>query len=253
MLELVVKRSIDKKFGWRSISLTDTGVIRQVNEDNFLHNPEQAHWAVADGMGGHQGGDVASEMIVENLKPLSQMASLSDFIDRVEDTLLATNESLKKLADSRNTVIGSTVVGAILFSGHLTFYWVGDSRAYLYRNGKLTQVTTDHTLVQELLERQEITPEQAINHPEKNVITRAIGTHDLLYIDYYMIPFEKGDKFLLCSDGVEKELPDSELEEYFTSSDDIEDIATQILSEVLDRGARDNVTLSIVEPIAIDD
>lgn len=244
---------IDKNYGWHSIEITDTGKVRKINEDSCLSNESQAHWVVADGMGGHQAGDLASQMIVNNLKPLEQNESLSDFVENVENTLFGVNENLFKLAQSRNTVIGSTVVGAALHQGHVLLYWVGDSRGYVFRNNKLIQLTVDHTLVQELLEDKKITAHQAKNHPEKNVITRAIGTHSSLHIDYYITPIQPDDVLIVCSDGIEKEIEDSELENILRETRNINKCANKILSEVLERGARDNVTFVLVEPISLCD
>lgn len=246
-------RKIDSDYGWRTVDVTDTGKVRQVNEDSCMAVNEQAHWAVADGMGGHQAGDLASQMIINNLSTLEQTDDLTDFLDRIEDTLIGVNKNLYQLAQSRNTVIGSTIVGAIMHKGHMLFYWAGDSRGYLFRKNKLIQLTTDHTLVQELLDDRKISHEQAKNHPEKNVITRAVGTHEDLFVDCYMIPIEQGDIFLICSDGIEKEMDDETLASLLKLSPNLEHSASTILDEVLTAGARDNVSFVLIEPISMCD
>ncbi|WP_395344313.1 PP2C family protein-serine/threonine phosphatase [Ningiella sp. W23] len=253
MAILTTNPMIDKQYGWRFAHATDTGKVRRVNEDCFFSNPEQAHWAVADGMGGHQAGDVASQMIVKNLSAIVQSESFSKFVDEVDDTLLGVNENLSALALSRNTVIGSTVVGAALHQQHILFYWVGDSRGYLFRDKRLVQITKDHTLVQELVDNGEITREQAEQHPDKNVITRAVGSHPELFADYTMIPFQSGDKFLICSDGIEKEINDAELSLLLAKHNDIEECTQAILDKVLSRGARDNVSFVLIELVALYD
>lgn len=244
---------IDNNYGWHTIDVTDTGKVRKVNEDSCMANNEQAHWAVADGMGGHQAGDLASQMIVNNLSPLSQADNLPDFVDSIEDTLLGVNQNLYQLAQARNTVIGSTVVGAVLHMGHILFYWVGDSRGYVFRKNRLIQLTSDHTLVQELLENNKITAVQAKNHPEKNIITRAVGSHQDLFIDYYMLPIEEDDIFIICSDGIEKEMGDDTLADLLKKSSSLESSASNILQGVLDKGARDNVSFILIEPVSLCD
>lgn len=244
---------IDKQFGWCSAEITDTGKVRKVNEDSCSTNLKQAHWVVADGMGGHQAGDLASQMIVSNLQALEQSNDLSNFVDRIEDTLNGVNSNLFQLAQSRNTVIGSTVVGALLHQQHMVVYWAGDSRVYLLRNKRLVQLTTDHTLVQELVDEQKISAEQAKSHPEKNVITRAVGSSENLILDFYMLPIESGDLFIVCSDGIEKELSDDELCQLLVDENDVETSARKVVDEVLNRGARDNVTLILIQPVSLCD
>lgn len=244
---------IDKAYGWKSCCITDKGQVRKVNEDSVMVHDSQAHWVVADGMGGHQAGDLASSMIANNLQPLEQTANLPDFIDKIEDTLIGVNENLFTLAESRSTVIGSTVVGAALHQGHLVLYWVGDSRGYLFRNQRLVQLTTDHTLVQEMVDAGDISAEEAHLHPKKNVITRAVGSHAFLAIDFLITPIEENDIILLCSDGIEKELDDEALQQLFRNALNIETLGDDILSNVLARGGRDNVSFIIIEPMALED
>ncbi|MBZ9613439.1 PP2C family protein-serine/threonine phosphatase [Rheinheimera maricola] len=244
---------IDSAFGWRSISVSNTGKVRKINEDSCMENKEQAHWAVADGMGGHHAGDLASQMIINNLSSLRQSADLASFIDQIEDTLLGVNENLYQLAKSRNTVIGSTIVGAVLNKAHILLYWAGDSRGYVFRNMHLSQLTRDHTLVQDLLDENKISLEQARNHPEKNVITRAVGSHQNLFVDCYMMPIKEGDIFIICSDGIEKEIDDMKLESILKNSRSLKQSAEDILDNVLNAGARDNVSFVLIEPVSLNE
>ncbi len=231
--------------------MTHTGKVREVNEDSVMVNNEQAHWAVADGMGGHHAGDIASQMIANNLAPLKHNENLAEFLDDIEDTLLGVNQNLYSLASSRNSVIGSTIVGAVIHDGHIVIYWAGDSRAYLLRQGKLRQLTDDHTVIHEMLQSGQISADEAKTHPDRNVITRAVGSHPKLYVDFLMQPVEENDLFLICSDGIEKEITDEELEKMLRQYTNLEDSGKRILDETLSRGARDNVSFVLIEPVPL--
>lgn len=243
---------ISRHFCWSAAAFTDVGKVRKVNEDDFMANADQAHWAVSDGMGGHARGDLASQSISQALGPLQQTAVFDQFVDAIEDSLIGVNQNLRDIAGNDGTVIGSTVAGLAMHQQHALYYWVGDSRIYRLREQKLTQLSIDHTFTQELVEQGKITPEQVSNHPDKNVITRAIGADDQVFVDFEMTPVMHQDVFFLCSDGVEKELSDQQLEACLNqyqlnqTSNHIVAAGQQILDTVLSRGARDNVTLIII-------
>lgn len=232
---------------WQSVSLTHPGKVRSVNEDSFMSNDIEAHWAVADGMGGHAAGDVASQEIVAALRVLKQGKQFADFIDAIEESLIAVNNKLIKMAEAEDQLIGSTIVGMTVRQKKAFMYWAGDSRVYLFRDQKLSQISIDHTMVQELVIRGEITEEEARNHPEKNVITRAIGSDEPLFVEFCSTEILPGDIYFVCSDGVEKELSDQEVENCFNSGSELDVVAEDILTKVLDRGARDNVTLIAIQ------
>ena len=192
---------ISKQLEWEAYGLTDVGKVRSINEDAYMTNDEEAHWVVADGMGGHEAGDVASQSIVEGLGRLTQSAVLSHFVDEVDDCLRSVNEYLVKLAgDDQNKVIGSTVVGLALHAKHVLYYWVGDSRAYRMRAGRLEQLSTDHTHIEEMIQQGIIDKSEAGSHPEKNVITRAVGADYELFVDFDLEPAIDNDIYFICSE-----------------------------------------------------
>ena len=231
---------------WTSSGCTDVGVVRELNEDAYLERPDLGLWLVADGMGGHFAGDVASQMVVSVMDGIDPPASLRSFVDAVELRLVETNTRLREFAEREEThTIGSTVVALLIHDEHAVCLWAGDSRMYRYRNGLLEQISQDHALVQELVERGVLTPEQAIDHPHGNLVTRAVGAADKLSVDIEIMPLEAGDLFILCSDGLEKEIAEEEIsvivEQHVTS-----ELSHALLERALEYGARDNVTVITV-------
>lgn len=225
---------------WRSWAITHTGKQRKHNEDAFLNRPEAGLWIVADGMGGHQAGDVASQLIVDTLKDLSPTVPLESFVKQVDHSLQRVNTQLRQLAmrDYGNHLIGSTVVGLICESERCAVLWAGDSRLYRFRDETLRQLTQDHCE----LYGQPTTSESLKNN---NVITRAVGADDELALDCLMLEAYAGDVFLLCSDGLDKEMSLKEIERVMQVNE-FQDIAGTLVNLVLDRGARDNVTVVVV-------
>ncbi|WP_299205027.1 protein phosphatase 2C domain-containing protein [uncultured Amphritea sp.] len=231
-----------------SSALTSVGNVRKHNEDAFLSQPEQAHWVVADGMGGHSAGDFASQSIVDALQMFEQQPQVSDSVDLLEDILLQTNHKLLELAGDDHKIIGSTVAGLVLLADYYLLYWCGDSRIYLYRNGVLMQESVDHTYTQGLVAQGRLTPEEALIHPERNVITRAVGAADALYIDMDIRNLQSGDRFLICSDGLDKELSDADIAAFLAQRHiPLEQLAQEMMDCCLERGGRDNITLILIE------
>jgi len=227
------------KLGWRSWAVTDTGKRRTHNEDSFLNRPEACLWVVADGMGGHKAGDVASQLIVNSLKKLSPTEPLESYIDEVEHCLQDVNSMLQHLAAKEydNHLIGSTVVSLICDTQRCAFLWAGDSRLYCLRNNQLQQLTQDHCV------DDENTSSGAVKN--SNVITRAVGADEELELDVGITEVFAGDIFLLCSDGLDKEMSFNELEQIMQTTK-CQDIANTLINQALARGARDNVTVIVV-------
>lgn len=238
-------------FLWDSVALSHVGKIRKLNEDACLERPGSGLWIVADGMGGHSSGDLASQMIVDAFREVSLPEKLADRVDLLEDGLLAINRNLRQEALRRgaNTTIGSTVVVLLAYEYQIILLWAGDSRAYCFRNGLLTRITQDHTQVEELVEAGVLLREDAESHPASNVITRAVGALDELYLDMDHQEIQPGDIYLLCSDGLNKELQEYEIAQYLSKGLRAEETGQLLIEETLRRGARDNVSLIIAQAV----
>lgn len=232
---------------WTSAHATDVGAKRKINEDSLMVRPEDGFWAVADGMGGHAAGDVASAAITHALTHLQRDPELADFVDAVEDVILAVNQQLRDYARNElgGRTVGSTVVSLILNERTGVCLWAGDSRLYRLRAGQLSRVSRDHSAVQELVDAGVITAAQAQGHPNSNVITRAVGGNEVLYVDAAVFAPEPGDTYLLCSDGLYNEVNDDSIRRKLGF--DAPGAAARLLQEALDNGARDNVSLVVVK------
>lgn len=232
---------------YRSAALTHTGRVREHNEDAILARPEVGLWAVADGMGGHAAGEVASTMIVKALGALERPPRLADFVDRIEDTLIDANRALRALARERGVgVIGATVVVLVGAGEHMLCLWAGDSRAYRAGAAGLERLTRDHSVVEELLAQGTLTAQQAENHPQANAITRAVGAADSLHLDVTACRWGPNDLFLLCSDGLTKVVPDPLLDALLADIRVPEPAAALLLARTLEGGAPDNVSVVTV-------
>ncbi len=234
---------------WHSTMLTHPGKIRKYNEDNCLILDHPVLWAVADGMGGHEAGDVASQRIMQALQTVTSSNNLSEFVHEIETTLIEVNHNLKILAQEKynNRTIGSTVVTMISNNVSIAYLWAGDSRLYRIRDQKITQLTTDHSEVQNLVDRGLLLPEEAKNHPASNVITRAIGATSHIELSIGMEEIEHDDVYLLCSDGLYADVDDDELLALCSQQDDIQKTAEKIMTLALSREARDNITFVLAK------
>jgi len=239
--------TIRRPIRWRSAENTNVGVVREVNEDSILSVPDLQLWVVADGMGGYEAGNVASTMIVEALAELSSLASINDMVNNIEDCLMEVNRRILEYADEMldGRTLGSTVV-SLLIKGHVGIcLWAGDSRLYRYRNKQLVQLSRDHSQVEEMLQQGLLTPEEAENHPDSNVITRAIGANHEIYIDISAFSVQLGDVFFLCSDGLYNMLSDEKISEVIASNP-IDEAVDILIQMALDEGAYDNVSVILV-------
>jgi serine/threonine protein phosphatase PrpC len=229
------------------------GLARKINEDAWLARPDLGLWVVADGMGGHERGDLASRMVVEALAQLPLPADARTLREDVETALVAVNGRLQAMAGP-NGVIGTTIVLLLIHGRHFAVLWAGDSRAYRRRDG-LEQLTRDHSLVQDLIDRGELAPELAERHPLRNVVGRAIGADAELALEAVQGELQAGDLFLLCSDGLTKHLDGPALAGLL-DGDPTATSARRLIEATLAAGASDNVTVLLVhvtgEP-ALDD
>ncbi|MDS4025602.1 MAG: protein phosphatase 2C domain-containing protein [Candidatus Contendobacter sp.] len=236
-------------FQWSSADRSHVGMVRAINEDACLALPERGLWAVADGMGGHEAGDVASQMVIETLQQIKPPTNWPDFLEAVRESLRDVNRRLREESAQRyqHRTIGSTVVVLIAYEAQCACLWVGDSRIYRLRDGQLRQLTRDHSHVQELVDQGLIAPENAHRHPLANVITRAVGSADELQIDEVVHPLQAGDLFLLCSDGLNKTVGDEEIARLLAHSDhNCQEAVKAFIHLALMRDANDNVTTVVV-------
>lgn len=236
-------------FQWSSASRSHVGMVRAINEDACIALPEYGLWAVADGMGGHEAGDLASQMLVNTLRQLTPPLIWSEYLDTVRNALRDVNQRLREESAQRyqSRTIGSTVVVLIAYETQCACLWAGDSRIYRLRDGQLEQLTRDHSHVQELVDQGLIAPEEAHRHPLANVITRAVGSSDELEIDEAVYPLQVGDLFLLCSDGLNKTMSDSEIAQLLLHSQhNCQEAVQAFIHLALMRDANDNVTTVVV-------
>jgi len=227
------------------VSRTDVGLRRKVNEDSLAVRTDRGLWAVADGMGGHDAGDVASAKVAEALLNLPIVYGLDPLVESAIGALKRVNQELITLAgDSAQRTIGSTVVGLAIADGQYRCFWAGDSRAYRIRDQQITQLSRDHSLVQDLVSAGMLQPEEAQDHPNANIITRAVGVAEELRVDIEGGDARPGDQFLLASDGLTRLVGDAELAAELSSKSPAE-AAEKLIEVALARGAPDNVSLII--------
>lgn len=234
---------------FKSYGMSHVGKVRVLNEDAFLERSEIGLWVVADGMGGHESGDMASNMIVNDLKKIHQGLKLNRIVDDIEDKLIKVNRKLieKSSQSKRRTTIGSTAVIMVAYENYCVYLWVGDSRLYRLRDNSLQQLTRDHSQIQIYLENGLIDEEEAAVHPHRNMITRAVGAMQELYVDIDIQMVNKDDRYLLCSDGLNRHLSDDEIRSALSEGESNEKTCNTLIDTVLDRGAEDNVTAVIVD------
>ena len=245
----------------RMTGATHVGRVRRANEDSFRLMPEINALVVCDGMGGHAAGEVASQRAVDvfarylqerrGLATALQAPDVSELGDvttpAVQAIRLANRSVFEKAQSEReHRGMGTTLVSAQFHEGYAAVYHVGDSRAYRFANGTLQQLTIDHSLLAELRAQGEITVEQERDFPERNVITRALGTHPTVQVDVKTVATQKGDWFLLCSDGLCGYIDDPDIEKVLANSyPDAERAVNELIEMANDAGGHDNVTVAI--------
>jgi serine/threonine protein phosphatase PrpC len=226
---------------------TDVGAVRKNNQDSFLVDKNNKYCIVADGMGGHNAGEVASSMAAQEAgKFLSDNIpkSLHSAVDMVYDAIRCANNKVFKAArlNFDYSGMGTTMVMAYFYDERIILANVGDSRAYLVRNKSIRQITKDHSMVERLVDEGTITREQAKNHPQKNMITRAIGTDREVQADMYMMSVVENDILLLCSDGLSNEIDEEDICRMLSDGAD----ADALIKTAKENGGRDNITAIII-------
>ena len=250
MSDITVRRPIK----WHSAEETNTGMVREINEDSIISNSNVGLWAVADGMGGYEAGNVASNMIVSSLAEITATIHLDDFITSVEDCIVDVNQRILEYAEIMHDgrMLGSTVASLLIHGKVGACLWVGDSRLYRIRNNELTQLSRDHSHVEELLQQGVISPEEAVSHPEANVITRAVGASAEVYVDVNVFDAQVGDTYMLCSDGLYNTV-DRENIIYYLNNFTAEEGVKSLIIKAMENGAPDNVSIIIIKGIPAND
>ena len=227
-------------------AITHPGRRREVNQDAVL--AQYPLFVVADGMGGHIGGEIASSRTIERLRAVVAKGEVTP--KTIEKALARAVADIASHPEATDDGTGTTVTGVYLDTSTPEPTWVtlniGDSRVYLFRDGGLAQVTTDHSVVQELISAGRLSPEEAENHPYGNVITRAVGPSDGVSPDYVRLEVQDGDRFVVCSDGLTKELTDYGILHFLLQHEDPTEAADDMLEAALENGGRDNITIIVV-------
>jgi len=230
-------------------ALTDVGLVRKENEDNYLVSPERGLFVVADGMGGHVGGQIASTLAIQVLdREIHQVYSGKNADELLHDTLIRANDTILHHGQEQQFYgMGTTLTAAMFHEQRLYIAHIGDSRAYLYRAGRITQLTQDHSLVNELIQNGGITHAEAQNHPQRNILTRALGTHNVPLIDIFSLPVHTGDYLLLSTDGLHNHVQPEDLEMILSQQATLKEKVRQMVNMALARGGTDNVTVVLVQ------
>jgi len=233
---------------FKSSAVTHVGMVRKLNEDAFAERTDIGVWAVADGMGGHEAGEVASEMVTNYIKNLSLNSGFEEMLESVQQSIEAANSELVAQSAAYDTqrVPGSTVVALLINGEQGAVMWCGDSRIYRRRDQQIEQLTRDHSHVQDLVDQNIIRAEDAESHPMANVITRAVGIQEPLELESRLITVRPTDQFLLCSDGLSRLVSNQEIETMMANKNS-EEVTQSLLHTALVRGAPDNVTLICVK------
>lgn len=232
------------RFRIEDSSLSHVGVVRSANEDSHASLPWAGVWVVADGMGGHHNGQFASSTIADTVGAVAPPDDLEAACASVAGAIHQANETIFARSLEEGKQMGSTVVALVLRGAEFAVLWAGDSRAYLYRHDQLFQLTRDHTQVEAMLERGLLSPEEAVDHPMKHVLARAVGVQETLELDAIRDEVESRDIFLLCSDGLHGVLEDAEIAVYLREHG--HGAGDLLIAACIERGAPDNVTVTLV-------
>lgn len=233
-----------------SSGLTHTGLIRTRNEDSFICLPEQNLWVVADGMGGHDSGDFASSTITQQAAKFRQQPTLDASILLLEENLMHSNDIIhqKAIKLGNQSTIGSTVASLYTWKNLAFVLWAGDSRVYRYRDKTLTRLTEDHSFVEELVRMGKIDAAQAESHPAANVVLKAVGIEADLTVDMDYYEINENDLYILCSDGLYKDLSEEKITQILDNQDlSLEQLNQQLIDAALEMGGSDNCTVVLVK------
>ncbi|HEY7069469.1 MAG TPA: Stp1/IreP family PP2C-type Ser/Thr phosphatase, partial [Acidimicrobiales bacterium] len=230
---------------------TDVGRVRSNNQDQYVARDDVGLWAVADGMGGHRGGEVASEIACDTIARSFDRHTMDGLVDAIEQANSAVFRAGAN--DPDLTGMGTTVVALAVVEHDqdelLAIANVGDSRAYRWSDGELDQLTTDHSLVADLVREGSLSPDEAAVHPQRNILTRVLGVYDDVPVDAFAVEPRHGDRYLLCSDGLFNEVPEDAIAAVLRRVPDPSDVADELVRQARDGGGRDNITVVVVDVI----
>ncbi len=233
----------------RHNAVSHVGLVRKVNEDALLTLPEQRIFVVADGMGGHAAGDVAAQTVVDAVAalpldsaPADQMRALRQAVMDAHQTILA------EIANRDGAIMGATVVALMISGAHFVCFWAGDSRLYRLRGGEIELLTADHSVVGALVAAGQMTWDEAEHHPQSNTITRAVGVGDTLELDKIRGDVERGDRYLICSDGLNKYAGLNTLRDAMQDAP-LETVTDKLLGIALKGGGADNISIVVVDVV----
>jgi protein phosphatase len=244
---------MSKPITLRAVALTHVGKVRTSNEDAYGYCLDAGVFAVCDGMGGAAAGEVASRLAVDTLiERLCAVTSREDRRKALDESIAAANRLVytHSTQDAALSGMGTTLVAVAIQNGEALIGHVGDSRCYLFRDGRLTRQTNDHSLVDEQVRLGHMTPADAERSPLRNVITRAIGTQTSVDAEITELPLEPGDNLLLCSDGLTREVPETRIAAILSGAGPIEKLCQRLIDAANDAGAHDNITAILVRMVA---
>lgn len=241
----------------KTFSITNIGIRRKLNQD-FVYTSEQPVgnlpnlFIVADGMGGHNAGDYASKVTVETMVEKIGASSETENTRILEEAIQAANTLIRlKASESADLEgMGTTVVAATCSGDRLCVANVGDSRLYVANHKEIRQITKDHSWVEEMVRRGGLGKEEARNHPDKNIITRAVGADDGIKVDFFSVQLKEGDLILMCTDGLTNMLEDEEIRMILDGARDMVEKAEELVAAANDRGGRDNISVILIDPLS---
>ncbi|MFK8031249.1 MAG: PP2C family serine/threonine-protein phosphatase [Gammaproteobacteria bacterium] len=228
---------------WYSAAGTHCGNVRERNEDSSLVQPQFGLWAVADGMGGHVRGDVASQTVIEAISQPQEYTTLDQRIDLLAEALDGVNKQLINDVGDADEICGTTVAIFAMVDSEAACLWAGDSRIYLYRGGEFEQVTTDHVEYEESEDGEDLESDGET----AEFLARAVGKDDELVLDLCVVQPQDGDRFLLCSDGLYGVLSDAQIKQTLDTTDSPGQATSRLVNEALDTECHDNVTVVVVD------
>jgi protein phosphatase len=232
-------------FVFQTATASHVGKVRTVNEDRLLARPDIGLWAVADGMGGHGSGDIASGTVVSALDMIKSAETAAELLAQFEHRVIRANAELRALSRARGSgLMGTTLAAVLIRQPHYACVWCGDSRAYLWREGTMKQISHDHSEVQDLMDRGILDPAEAKTWPRRNIVTRAIGVALEAELELGEGSIAAGDRFLLCSDGLTNHVGDEEITAAL--GEEPNKACEHLIELTLQRGASDNVSIVVV-------